>query len=98
VTRYRRAPHPLASALSALREELAPDTVLAAAQRSWREVVGEAIATEAFPSAERAGVLTISCSGAGWAQELDLMAPTILSRLNEELRPTRIERLRCVAI
>jgi predicted nucleic acid-binding Zn ribbon protein len=97
VSRYRPAPHTLAAALSALREELAPDTVLAAAQRSWREVVGEAIAAEAFPTAERAGVLTISCTAAVWAQELDLMAPSILSRLNNELRPTRIERLRCVA-
>jgi hypothetical protein len=32
-----------------------------------------------------------------WAQELDLMAPTILARLNEQLAGGRVERLRCVA-
>ena len=32
-----------------------------------------------------------------WAQELDLMAPTILERLNERLGERRITRLRCVA-
>jgi hypothetical protein len=33
-----------------------------------------------------------------WAQELDLMAPTILERLNSCLRAGEITRLRCVAV
>jgi hypothetical protein len=31
-----------------------------------------------------------------WAQELDLMAPAILERLNRELGGERLTRLRCV--
>ncbi len=85
-------------AFDSLRDELAPDTLLAAAQRVWPTVVGPAIAAEATPTSERRGVLTITCSASVWAQELDLMAPQILGRLNAQLKGARIERLRCVAV
>jgi hypothetical protein len=41
--------------------------------------------------------VTVSCSASVWAQELDLMAPSILERLNELLGERTITRLRCVA-
>jgi predicted nucleic acid-binding Zn ribbon protein len=85
-------------AVEQIRAELAPQTLLAEAQRVWAEAVGSAIAAEAEPIAERGGVLTISCSASVWAHELDLMAPAILERLNEALRHGRITRLRCVAL
>jgi predicted nucleic acid-binding Zn ribbon protein len=66
-------------------------------QRAWPQVVGAAIANEARPVGERAGVLTISCAASVWAQELDLMAPQILERLNGTLQRGRVQRLRCVA-
>jgi predicted nucleic acid-binding Zn ribbon protein len=80
-----------------MQDELAPETVLVAVQRVWREVVGEAIAAQATPTAERAGVLTVSCSASVWAQELDLMAPEILGQLNGCLEEGGITRLKCVA-
>jgi len=40
----------------------------------------------------------VSCSASVWAQELDLMAPAILERLNQPLRSGRVSRLRCVAL
>jgi predicted nucleic acid-binding Zn ribbon protein len=98
VTRSRRSPRSLGFALDSLRDELAPETVLADVQRAWPTVVGAAIAAEAAPVSERAGVLTVSCSAAVWAQELDLMAPAILERLNARLRGGQIARLRCVAV
>ncbi len=85
-------------ALESLRDELAPQTLLADVQRAWPRAVGDAIAAEAVPTTERAGVVTISCSAAVWAQELDLMAPTILGRLNELLRTGTVQKLRCVAV
>jgi predicted nucleic acid-binding Zn ribbon protein len=94
---HRRSPRPLSLALDGIRDELAPATVLAAAQRAWLSAVGPAIADEAQPTAERGGVLTVSCSSSVWAQELDLMAPAIIERLNEHLRAGEIARLRCVA-
>ena len=81
-----------------LRDELAPQTLLADVQRAWREAVGETIAGEAQPTSERGGTLTVSCSASVWAQELDLMAPAILPRLNSLLRQGEISRLRCVAV
>lgn len=95
---YRRSPRPLAMALDGIRDELEPDSLLADVQRVWRDAVGLAIAQEAQPTGERAGVVTVSCSASVWAQELDLMAPAILGRLNQLLRSGRITRLRCVTL
>lgn len=98
MTYYRRAPRSLTTALGKLADELAPDTLLGEVQRVWTKAVGEAIAGEARPTAERAGVVTISCSASVWAQELDLMAPQIVSRLNTALSQGSVQRLRCVAV
>jgi predicted nucleic acid-binding Zn ribbon protein len=98
MTRWRRSPRTLGHTIERIRDELAPQTMLAEVQRVWPRAVGEAIAAEAEPTAERGGVLTISCSASVWAQELDLMAPTILERLNRTMAAGRIERLRCVAL
>lgn len=85
-------------ALDVARDRWVPDTLLAEVQRVWLDAVGPVIAAEAKPAKERAGVLTVSCSASVWAQELDLMAPTILDRLNAAIRSGRIDRLRCVAV
>ena len=98
MTPYRRSPRPLAFALDGIRDELAPESMLADVQRVWRDAVGAMIAGEAQPTSERGGVVTISCSASVWAQELDLMAPAILARLNELLRSGQVSRLRCVTL
>jgi predicted nucleic acid-binding Zn ribbon protein len=92
----RRAPRPLALALAPLQDALAPATLLAEAQRVWPAVAGPAIAREASPTAARGGVLTVTCSASVWAQELDLMAPLLLERLNDAIAVGQVERLRCV--
>jgi predicted nucleic acid-binding Zn ribbon protein len=88
----------LGGALHALADELAPDTMLAEVQRVWAQAVGEAIAAQAQPSSERGGVVTVACSASVWAQELDLMAPQIVARLNSGLARGHVTRLRCVAV
>jgi predicted nucleic acid-binding Zn ribbon protein len=98
MTHWRRSPRQVGLAVEQIRDQMAPDTLLADVQRAWPEAVGEAIAAEAQPSAERGGALTISCSASVWAQELDLMAPAILERLNASLRRGRVARLRCVTV
>ncbi len=98
MTSWRRSPRSLGLALELVRDELAPQTLLAEVQQVWPAAVGSAIASEAQPSGERGGVLTVSCSASVWAQELDLMAPAILERLNQALSSGRIDRLRCVAL
>ena len=97
MTRFNRSPRLLSGSLETFAKRLAPETVLAEAQRAWPDAVGALIAQRAKPVAERAGVLTISCESSVWAQELDLMSEAILERLNQALRRGQIARLRCVA-
>jgi predicted nucleic acid-binding Zn ribbon protein len=97
VSLHRRGPRPIGTALDPLRDGWAPETLLAEVVQVWPAAVGEVIAAEATPHRERGGVLTVSCSASVWAQELDLMAPSIVARLNEHLRRGRITRLRCVS-
>jgi predicted nucleic acid-binding Zn ribbon protein len=85
----------LARALQALTAGLAPASQLARVQELWGSVAGELIAAEARPTGERDGVLTITCSAAVWAQELDLMSGELLERLNDALGARRIHALRC---
>ncbi len=91
----RRSPRPLAAALAPLQDRWAPETPLAQAQRAWAEAVGDYIAAQAKPVSERAGTLTVACTTASWAHELDLMAPDLTKRLNELLGGARVTRLRC---
>lgn len=96
MTSWRRSPRRITMPLQRLRAELAPATLLAEAQRAWPEAVGAAIAAEATPVSERSGVLTVSCAASVWAQELELMGPSIVERLNSYLDAGRVTRLRCV--
>jgi len=92
---HRRAPRPLARALERLSGDLAPATTLARVQGVWSHVAGDAVAAACRPTAERNGVLEVTCAAAVWAQELDLMGPGLVARLNEELGQDRLSGLRC---
>jgi predicted nucleic acid-binding Zn ribbon protein len=81
----RAAPRPIAAALEGYTREAAPATLLARVQAQWPEVAGDAIAAEAEPTSERAGTITFSCSSGVWANELDLLSPDLLGRLNAAL-------------
>ena len=94
----RREPRPLGHAISALADRLAPQTLLAEVQRVWPAAVGEAIAAQAEPTGERDGVLVVTCASAVWAQELDLMGPELVERLNALLGAARVRSLRCQAV
>lgn len=83
----RPAPRPLALALDGVTRRASPPTVLARVQAVWPDVVGKAVAAEAFPTAERAGQLVVTCRSATWAQELSLAGPEFVQRLNEVLEP-----------
>jgi predicted nucleic acid-binding Zn ribbon protein len=81
----RRAPRPLAGAVESALQQVEPATLLASVQSAWASAVGEAIAREASPVAERDGVVSVACRSATWAQELDLLGDQILARLRSEL-------------
>ena len=94
----RNAPRPAGAAVSALAERLAPQTVLADVQRVWAAAVGDLVAAQAEPTGERDGVLVVTCASAVWAQELDLMGPELLARLNAHLEGAELRRLRCQTV
>jgi predicted nucleic acid-binding Zn ribbon protein len=91
----RRDPRPLSHAVTALADRLAPQTTLAEVQRVWPDAVGAVIAAQAEPTAEREGVLTVTCSSAVWAQELDLMGPDLVGRINTAIGAESVVSLRC---
>ena len=94
----RTRPRSLGQALRAVRDRTAPATLLGAVQAVWPEVAGAAIAGQAEPVSERDGVVSVACRSSVWAQELDLMAPELLERLNERLeRPIAGLRFRADA-
>jgi predicted nucleic acid-binding Zn ribbon protein len=84
VTR-RRAPRQAGEAFRVARDMAAPKTGLASVQAGWSGAVGAQIAEVAEPISERAGTLTVECTNAMWAQELDLMQSQLLERLREAL-------------
>ena len=94
----RHQPRPVGQAISALADRLAPQTPLAEVQRVWEAAVGAVVAAQAEPTGEREGVLVVTCSSAVWAQELDLMAPDLLARLNAHLDGAELRRLRCQTV
>jgi predicted nucleic acid-binding Zn ribbon protein len=95
--RRRRAPRPLATAIGEALERAEPATLLAAVQSAWPGAVGEAIAREATPVAERSGVVTVACSSSAWAQELDLLGGRIIEKIRPELPVgTALEGLRFI--
>lgn len=88
------APRRIAQVLGEVQDDIAPKTPLAAVQMVWDETVGERIAAVTDVVDEREGVLTVECSSAVWAQELELMAPRILTRLSDVLGDLGPRKLR----
>lgn len=91
-----RSPRPkkLGELLGSFTEEVAPQTTLASVQTIWATLVGDRIAAVTEVIDERDGVVTVQCSSAVWAQELEMMSPRITSRLREELGDSAPEKLR----
>ena len=81
----RQAPRPLAEALDQVVGAAEPATLLARVQTAWPTAVGDAVASEAEPTTERGGVVTVRCASSLWASELDLMKADLAASLNAEL-------------
>jgi predicted nucleic acid-binding Zn ribbon protein len=92
----RRALTPVAGALEALTDRLAPPTVLAEVQRAWAQAA-PAFAEHGEPWSERDGEVLVACPEAVWAQELDLMSELVVERLNQALGRPVVRRLRVQA-
>ncbi len=93
----RRSPRPLGDSLARVLAKSAPQTLLADVQAAWPEACGATIAGNSEPVAERSGTVTIACRTGAWAQELELMQETLLSRLEGVMGEGRLEGLRFTA-
>lgn len=91
-----RSPDPksIGESLRDFRAEVAPATPMAGVQAIWDRVVGERISAVTEVVGEQEGIVTVECSSSVWAQELEMMAPRILSRLGEEMGDSAPEKLR----
>jgi predicted nucleic acid-binding Zn ribbon protein len=90
----RRAPRALALALAQVTADLEPATVIARVQACWAEAVGEVVNSEAQPVSEREGVVRVACRSSVWAQELELLGPELLEKLNAALGDRPVAALR----
>jgi predicted nucleic acid-binding Zn ribbon protein len=98
-TTRRKRPEKLSEVLSGwlktsgLGHRLAQAGVVAA----WPELVGPQIAAVAQADAVSAdGTLWVRVASAAWRQELQLMTPDIIARINAGRKTGRIERIRWV--
>jgi predicted nucleic acid-binding Zn ribbon protein len=90
----RRAPRSLSFALARVSAGLEPATTLARVQGCWADAVGEQLAKVAKPVSEHGGVVTLACEDAMWANELELLGPELLEKVNATLGDAPVAQLR----
>jgi predicted nucleic acid-binding Zn ribbon protein len=66
-------------------------------QGVWAQAVGPALARHAEPVAEREGTLTVLCASGAWAQEVELLGPTLVEAVNRALGEERLKAVRTTA-
>jgi predicted nucleic acid-binding Zn ribbon protein len=96
VTQKKTTPTPLAEALTSYFRQagLTKRVQQAGIIEEWAELVGPQIATVTAPdSITPDGVLRVRVVTAAWANELSLMTPRILARLNAG-RSGRVKQIR----
>jgi hypothetical protein len=82
------------------RRSGAPDDALLALQAAWRAAAGDEVAARSLPlRLTKAGVLTIGCASATWAQELGACEELLRERLLEAAPAAagRVARMRFTA-
>jgi hypothetical protein len=74
------------------------DSVLTAVRAAWPDATGPGTVNHAYPiRRSRAGVVTVACMDAVWAQELDMRADELMTRLAALLdNPDAVAGLRFV--
>jgi hypothetical protein len=81
----------------ATRGSGAPGPELSAARAAWARAGGAALAAQSIPlRRSRAGVLTVACASAAWAQALQARAEELLVRLAEAAPEAGVRSLRFI--
>ncbi len=95
----KQAPAPLSDALASFlaRTALGEGIARASVIQDWPQFVGETISAVTRPEAVTPdGILRVRVATAAWANELSLMTPTIIARLNAA-RAGKIRGIRWIA-
>jgi predicted nucleic acid-binding Zn ribbon protein len=61
---------------------------------NWAQIVGKEVAEHTTPTAFEDGEVTIVADSSTWAQQVRLLAPTLVRRLNEELGDGTVRRVK----
>ena len=90
-----REPMELAEAVERLLGSLdaPPADLLSTVFQRWEEVVGADVARHCRPVAVEGDRLVVAASDAMWASELQWLADTVLTRVNEMSATTRLRSL-----
>ena len=96
--RYRREPVAVGDRLGKYRAGTAASgSELARLQAAWHEVVGrQAAGNSIVVRRSRAGLVSVACATAGWAQELDLRRDQLRDRLARAVPDTPVTGVRFV--
>lgn len=98
--RRRRDPAAISDLLGRATRRFArgSDSVLASVRAAWVEASGPGTVNHAYPiRRSRAGVVTVACADAVWAQELDMRTDELMGRLARILEdPDAVAGLRFV--
>lgn len=70
------------------------DAAIGGAMGRWAAIVGHDIAEHSTPVSFADGELVVAASSTAWATQLRLLAPTLISRLGQDLGPETVTRLR----
>lgn len=61
---------------------------------NWPQIVGKEVAEHTTPTAFEDGEVVIVADSSAWAQQVKLLAPTLVRRLNEELGDGTVRRVK----
>ncbi|HEY7486372.1 MAG TPA: DciA family protein [Streptosporangiaceae bacterium] len=61
---------------------------------NWAQIVGKEVAQHTKPTAFDDGEVVVVADSAAWAQQVRLLAPTLVRRLNEELGDGTVRRVK----
>ncbi|MDQ1356910.1 MAG: hypothetical protein QOF20_484 [Acidimicrobiaceae bacterium] len=88
-------PRPVADSLPRLARSLgAPaPSVLSAIFSSWEEIVGPAIAAEAWPLQVKDGVLRIGVEHPAWATQLMFLGPELVRKVTSATGETAVQKI-----
>jgi hypothetical protein len=68
--------------------------VVGGLSKKWRQVAGKGMAKHSTPSMLKGGTLTLVVDSPVWMNEISLLTPAIIEKINEEMGPDTVTDIR----